>query len=95
MTKNKQRNKKRINIGILHLPRAVNKLKKYRFRAVRYSPSTALIAEHLTEALTVTSFPGQPILKCKISDYLKVCYYFKKTNYFKYFFKILILNQKL
>jgi len=44
-----------------YLPRAVNKLKEYRFRAASYSPSTALIAEHSTEAFTVTSFPGQPI----------------------------------
>jgi len=44
-----------------YLPRAESKLKKYRFRAVSYSPSTTLIAEHLTEAPTVTSFPGQPM----------------------------------
>jgi len=44
-----------------YLSRAVNKLKECRFRAVSYSPSTTLIAEHPKEASTVTSFPGQPI----------------------------------
>lgn len=45
-----------------YLPRAANKLKECRFRAVSYSPSTALIAEHSTEAFTVTSFSGQPMI---------------------------------
>jgi len=45
-----------------YLPRAVDKLKEYRFHTVSYSPSTTLIAEHSTEAFTVTSFPGQPII---------------------------------
>lgn len=44
-----------------YLPRAVDKLKEYRFHTVSYSPSTMLLAEHLTEAFTVTSFPGQPM----------------------------------
>jgi len=48
-----------------YLPRAVDKLKECRFRAVSYSPSTTLIAEHSTEAFTVTSFPGQPIILLK------------------------------
>jgi len=37
------------------------KLKRHRFHTVSYSPSTMLLAEHLTEAFTVTSFPGQPM----------------------------------
>jgi predicted ATP-grasp superfamily ATP-dependent carboligase len=58
----------KINLNLLacfngYLPRAVNKLKEYRFRMVSYSPSTILIAEHSTEAFAVTSFPGQPIQK--------------------------------
>ena len=35
------------------------KLNKCRFRTVSYSPVTVLIAEHLTEANMVASFPGQ------------------------------------
>jgi len=48
-----------------YLPRAVDKLKEYRFRVVSYSPSTTLIAEHSTEAFTVTSFSGQPMIQLR------------------------------
>lgn len=45
-----------------YLPRAIKKLKGYRFHLVSYSPVTALIAEHPTEAFMIASFPGQPTL---------------------------------
>jgi len=42
-----------------YLLRAIIMLNKCEFRIVSYSPDTILIAEHLTEAYMVASFPGQ------------------------------------
>ena len=50
-----------------YLIRAIEKLKRHRFRRKSYSPSFLLIAECLTEATMVTSFPGQP-MKLNISS---------------------------
>ena len=58
-----------------YLPRAANKLKECRFRAVSYSPSTALIAEHPTEAFhSHILFRTTDDLQM-VKPYLKVCYY--------------------
>lgn len=44
-----------------YLPRHVTKRNRCKLPMLSYSPVNIVIAEHLTEAVTLTSFPGQLI----------------------------------
>ena len=65
-----------------YLIRHIKKLNKCRFHKTSYSPDVLSIAEHLTEACMIASFPGQLNYPQSASfntkkKYILLSYYFK------------------